>query len=162
MLSARMVELIQNHAPQLTSAVLTELTTNERTPSFHSMSLRDLEARIFRIYNHLGDWISAANERMAQEEFEYWGRQRQVQGVPLSEIVYAVILLKRQLSRYIRDNGLLESSLPRVDSDALLPVHLHSLQELNRMMSEFFDMALYHLARGYESEANRRPATGGS
>ena len=73
MLSARMVELIQNHAPQLTSAVLTELTTNERTPSFHSMSLRDLEARIFRIYNHLGDWISAANERMAQEEFEYLG-----------------------------------------------------------------------------------------
>jgi hypothetical protein len=159
MLSARMVELIQNHAPQLTSAVLAELTTNERTPSFHKMPLRDLEARIFRIYNHLGDWISAANERVAQEEFEYWGRQRQVQGVPLSEIVYAVILLKRQLSRYVRDNGLIESSLPRVDGDALLPVHLHSLQELNQMMSEFFDMALYNLARGYEAEAKRHAAS---
>ena len=159
MLSARMVELVQNHAPQLTSAVLSELTTNERTPSFHTMPLRDLEARVFRIYNHLGDWISAANERVAQEEFEYWGRQRLSQGVPLSEVIYGVILLKRQLSRYIRDNGLLESSLPRVDGDALLPVHLHSLQELNRMVGEFFDMALYNLARGYESEANRRNAS---
>jgi hypothetical protein len=155
MLSARIVELVQNHAPQLTSAVLTELMVNERTQSFHNLPLRDMEARIFRIYNHLGDWISAANERVAQEEFEYWGRQRHSQGVPLSEIVYAVILLKRQLSRYIRDNGLIESSFPRIDSDTLLPVHMQGLQELNRMVSEFFDMALYNLARGYEAEAKR-------
>jgi hypothetical protein len=155
MLSARIVELVQNHAPQLTSAVLTELMVNERTRSFHDLPLRDMEARIFRIYNHLGDWISAANERVAQEEFEYWGRQRHSQGVPLSEIVYAVILLKRQLSRYIRDNGLIESSFPRIDGDTLLPVHLQGLQELNRMVSEFFDLALYNLARGYEAEAKR-------
>ena len=159
MLSARIVELIQNHAPQLTSAVLTELMANDRTPSFHSLPLRDLEARIFRIHNHLGDWISAANERVAQEEFEYWGRQRHSQGVPLSEVVYAVILLKRQLSKYIRDNGLIESSFPRVDSDTMLPVHMQGLQELNGMISEFFDMALYNLARGCEAEAKR--GTGG-
>ena len=155
MLSARIVELIQNHAPQLTSAVLTELVTDERTPTFHHLPLRDLEARIFRIYNHLGDWISAANERVAQEEFAYWGRQRHSQNVPLSEVIYAVILLKRQLSRYIRDNGLIESSFPRVDSDTMLPVHLQGLQELNGMVGEFFDMALYSLARGYEAEAKR-------
>jgi hypothetical protein len=156
MLSARMVELIQNHAPQLTSAVLIELSTDRRTPAFQALSARELEARVFRIYNHLGDWIGAANERAVEEEFTYWGRERLRQGVPLSEVVYAVILVKRQVSRYIRDNGLIESSLPRFDGDALLPVHLHSLDELHRMIGEFFDNAIYHLTRGYERGAGQR------
>ena len=155
MLSARIVELIQNHAPQLTSAVLTELMANDRTPSFHKLPLRDLEARIFRIHNHLGDWISAANERVAQEEFEYWGRQRHSQGVPLSEVVYAVILLKRQLSRYIRDNGLIGRHSPAWTATPCCRCTCRGLQELNGMISEFFDMALYNLARGYEAEAKR-------
>jgi hypothetical protein len=42
-----------------------------------------------------------------------------------------------------------------VDSDTMLPVHMQGLQELNGMISEFFDMALYNLARGYEAEAKR-------
>ena len=35
----------------------------------------------------------------------------------------------------------------------MLPLYLYSLQELNATVGEFFDEALYHLARGYESQA---------
>jgi hypothetical protein len=35
----------------------------------------------------------------------------------------------------------------------VLPMHLHSLQELNTRVGQFFDEAIYHLARGYEAEA---------
>ena len=41
----------------------------------------------------------------------------------------------------------------------LLPLELHSIQELNYQVGEFFDRALYHLARGYESEAAACQAT---
>ena len=37
--------------------------------------------------------------------------------------------------------------------DELLPLELHSIQELNYQVGEFFDRALYHLTRGYEAEA---------
>jgi hypothetical protein len=40
-----------------------------------------------------------------------------------------------------------------VSPDELLPLELHSIQELNYQVGEFFDRALYHLARGYEAEA---------
>jgi hypothetical protein len=157
MISARLVELIQNHAPQLTADTVNDLLTNEHTTSFRKVSRLEIENRIFRIYNHLGDCI-AANQNFAEAEFEEWGRKRFGQGIALSEIVYTVILIKAHLSRYIRDHGLIDAAFPRTEADYILPMHLHSLQELNRLVSGFFDQALYHLARGYEAAAGRRPA----
>jgi hypothetical protein len=64
--------------------------------------------------------------------------------------VFAIVILKQHLRRYVREHGLVEASFPRVDGDYVLPMHLHSLQELNTQIGLFFDEALYHLAQGYE------------
>ena len=37
-------------------------------------------------------------------------------------------------------------------------MHLHGLQELNGRVGEFFDEALYHLARGYEHQGYSVPS----
>ena len=65
------------------------------------------------------------------------------------------------LRRYIRENGLVEFAGDRVAPDELLPLALHSIQELNYQVGEFFDRALFYLARGYEAEAGNG-ATGQS
>ena len=160
MISAHLVELIQNHAPQLTSDTVADLVTNPRTPSFRQVPTLDLEGRIFNVYNHLGDWISAGHT-FAEAEFEEWGRRRFGQGIPLSEIVYAVLVIKQHLSRYILEHGLLDAAFPRVEQDYVLPMHLHSLQELNGMVGSFFDRALYHLARGHELASTASPSATG-
>ena len=49
--------------------------------------------------------------------------------------------------------GLVDDSFPRVENDYILPLHLHSVQELNARVGQFFDEALYDLARGYEDRA---------
>jgi hypothetical protein len=59
-------------------------------------------------------------------------------------------VLKQHLRRYIHDNGLVDAAFPRAESEYILPMHLHSLQELNVRVGQFFDEALYHLACGYE------------
>jgi hypothetical protein len=41
----------------------------------------------------------------------------------------------------------------RVIPDELVPVELYGIQELNYMVGEFFDRALYHLVGGYEAAA---------
>jgi len=69
------------------------------------------------------------------------------------KIVYALILIKHHLRRYIRDHGLVEFSADPVVPGEFLPVQLHGVQELNYMVGELFDRALYYLARGYEAEA---------
>ena len=59
MISARLVELIQNHAPRLTADIVSDLMSNPHTRGFQSVPRLELEARIFRVYDHLGDWIAA-------------------------------------------------------------------------------------------------------
>jgi hypothetical protein len=94
-----------------------------------------------------------------RDEYEEMGRTRFGEGVPLSELIYAVILTKTHLRRYIREHGATDFAGDRVTPDELLPVALYSIQELNYQVGDFFDRALYHLARGYEAEAgSRRPA----
>jgi len=81
-------------------------------------------------------------------------RMRFREGVPVSELVFSLLLTKKHLRRYIRDYGLVDFAGDRVVPDELLPVELHSIQELNYQVGEFFDRALYHLARGHELEAS--------
>ena len=71
----------------------------------------------------------------------------------VSELIFAIIIIKQHLRRYISDNGVVDASFPRVEGDYVLPMHLHSLQELNTQVGRFFDEALYSVAIGYEERA---------
>ena len=102
---------------------------------------------------HLGNWIGDPSSGIVQAEFADWGRRRFEQGIPLSEILYAVIVLKQHMGRYIVDNGLVDATFSRVDGDYVLPMHLNSLHDLHARLGRFFDEALYYLACGYEAEA---------
>jgi hypothetical protein len=153
LLSARLVELIETHAEILTREVLKDYATNPRTRHWSVVPSNELEQRIFRTYLNLGNWIGDPKEEAVQAEYEDWGRRRYRNRIPLSEIVYAVILLKHHLRDFIREHGLVEYSRDRQAPQEILPVHLYGIQELNYLVVEFFDKALYYLARGYEMEA---------
>jgi hypothetical protein len=153
MIADKLIELIEIHALQLSADVGRDLVTNERTPGFHSIPRADLEDRVFRLFHHVGDWIRSSGSKEVQAEFADWGRRRFAQGIALSEIIYAIIILKQHLRRYIRENGLIEATFPRTETDYVLPMHMNSLQELNVQVGQFFDEALYYLAVGYEQAA---------
>lgn len=151
MISAKLIELIEIHSGRLTADVTHSLLTDDRTPGFRAVNRDELEPRVFQIFHHLGNWIGAPRSDAVRSEFAEWGLKRFNQGIPLSEVVYAVVIIKSHLRRYIQDNGLVDAAFPRVEAEYILPMHLHSLQELNGQVSDFFDEALYALAQGYES-----------
>ena len=153
MTSAHVIELIEIHADRLTNEVASSLVGSARTTGFRRVRADELERRIFQILHDLGAWIEKPKSERVRVEFSDWGRRRFEEGIPLSEVVYAVLLLKGILRRYIRDNGLVEESMSRVYGDGVLPVHLHGLLELNSQVNEFFDEAIYHLCVGYETAA---------
>ena len=158
MLAGRLIELIETHADGLTRAVLEDLAINPRTPSFRLVPRNELEARVFATYHNLGKWIGDPSDDAVRDAYESWGAKRFRQGIPLSEIVYALILIKHHLRQFVRDHGPVEFSGDRVISADLIGVQLHGIQELNYMVGEFFDRAMYYLARGFEDEAKRRPS----
>ena len=156
MVAEKLVELIELHAGRLAADVTQDLMTNERTRGFRKVRRVDMEERTFRLFHQLGDPIGHRHSERVQAEFSDWGGRRFGQGIPLSEIIYSIIVLKQHLRRYIRDNGLVEASFPRVEGDYVLPMHLNSLQDLNAQLGLFFDEALYHLACGYEQQMAKR------
>jgi hypothetical protein len=156
MLPARLIELIETHADGLTKEALADLATNPRTRSFQLVPRNELEARVFATYHSLGRWITDPSDDAIRADYESWGAKRFRQGIPLSEIVYALILVKHHLRRFVRDHGPVEFSGDRLLTADLIGVQLHGIQELNYMVGEFFDRAMYHLARGFEAEAGRR------
>jgi hypothetical protein len=153
LLSARLIELIQTHAKSLTSDVLKDYATNPRTRHWNVVPGAELEQRVISTYRNLGNWIGDPREEAVQAEYEEWGRKRYRNGIPLSEVVFAVILLKQHLRKYIREHGLVEHSRDRLASQEILPVQMYGIQEMNYLVGDFFDKALYHLTRGYELEA---------
>lgn len=153
MLANRLIQLIENHSEVLTQEALQDLLTNENTLSFRKVPRAELKPRIAALYQNLGKWISSPNEDDIRQEYEDWGRARFRQGIPFSEIVYVLMLTKKHLRKFIREHGLVDFSGDRVTPDELVPVELYAIQELNYLVGEFFDRALYHLVRGYEMAA---------
>jgi len=153
MLANRLVQLIENHSEALTQTVLHDVLTNENTISFRKVPRSELKPRIAAMYEKLGKWIGNPDEDDIRQEYEDWGRTRFRQGIPFSEIVYVLMLTKKHLRKFIREHGLVDFSGDRVTPGELVPVELYAIQELNYLVGDFFDRALYHLVRGYEMAA---------
>ena len=153
MLSARLIQLIETHAAGLTREAMQDVWTNEHTKSFRRVSKGELEPRIAAMYENLSKWIGNPDLEAIRREYEDWGRTRFHQGIPLSEIVYCVIITKHHLRTFIHEHGLIAASGDRVRGDEPMPVELYGMQELNARVGEFFDRALYYLVRGYEAAA---------
>jgi hypothetical protein len=155
MLTARLVQMIEIHADTLAQDVLKEIDTNARTPSFRRIPRDELLPRVVAAYRNLGTWIQSSSEEAVRKEYEDWGRRRFREGIPVSEMVHVLVLIKQRLRRFIRDHGLVQFSGDPGPS-GLTGVQLHGIQELNYMIGDFFDRALYCLVRGYEAEALSR------
>jgi len=142
MLSARLVRMIEDHAEQLTRSFVHDLQSNTQTPSYHHLSHEALHRRVFDVYRNLGHWLGRKTDEALEAAYKELGKQRAAEGIPLNEVVYALILTKYHLRDYIRSAGLVDSA-----------VELYQEQEFHRLVGHFFDLAIYHTVKGYEREA---------
>ena len=149
MLSDRLVRMIEHHAEELTRALVENLQSNPRTVSYHRLSREALHTRTYHVYKDLGLWLNSKAEEDIEATYTELGKKREAEGVPISEVVYALTLTKYHLRDYIRAAGLVDSA-----------VELHQEQELHHMLGQFFDKAIYYTVRAYERAANRKEAAG--
>ncbi|MBZ5514256.1 MAG: hypothetical protein LAN62_05325 [Acidobacteriia bacterium] len=145
MLSARLVRMIEDHAEELTRGLLDDLATNARTSAYHKIPREELRHRLYDVYRNLGRWLGHTTDESIEATYSELGRRRFAEGVPLSEVVYALTLSKYHLRDFIRTRGLTDSA-----------VELYQEQELQRLVGRFFDRAIYYTIRGYERVSTQR------
>ncbi len=162
MLSVRLIKLIETHADSLAREVVADILTNQHTRSHTNIPTEELTSRVFCIFQNLGNWIGDPKDDAIRGEYEEWGSIRCRQGVPMSEIIYSLILVRKHLRRYIREHGFVEFSGEKILAGELVPLELYSIQELNYVVSDFFDRALYYLTRGYELQSKSKQKAAGA
>jgi hypothetical protein len=149
MLSDRLIRMIENHADELTRALVGDLQSNPRTASYHRLSREALHDRTYHVYKDLGLWLNSKAEGDIEASYTKLGKEREAEGIPISEVVYALTLTKYHLRDYIRAAGLVDSAMD-----------LYQALEFQRMLGQFFDKAIYYTVRAYERAANHKEATG--
>jgi len=148
MLSHRFVHLIEERSDALASGLLHKVQRSARTEAFRKVPPDELMQRVSEIYRHLGEWLLDKSESDIEQRYTNIGSRRAQQGVPLSQMIWAIILTKDNLWESILD-----------DSAPDRPIEIFGNQELLQLLDQFFERAIYAAAIGYEWEAEAKART---
>lgn len=143
MLAVRLVRLIENHIEQLSRDLSEKVWNSPRCSDLNKVPATQLEARTREIYRNLSDWLLDKTEAQVERRYTELGAARAEQGVAYSHFVWAIISTKEHVRAFVQREGLSESAM-----------ELHGELELLHLLSQFFDLVLYHAAVGYEQERN--------
>jgi hypothetical protein len=139
MISIKLVKMIEEHAEQITQGLLKDIQTNPKTSSYQQFSVEEMHTRAYTVYKNLGEWLIDTTEAKAQQWYLALGRRRFEEKIPVSQVIFALVLTKNHLLKYVKRFGLLDTAL-----------ELHRELELFRFVTEFFDKAIYYTVMGYE------------
>jgi len=143
-LSSRLISVVESHADSLTRDTLKALQSNPRTRSYKNLPYKELAYRVNEVYEHLGRWITDNTDPVPRLWYNELGEKRFNEGIPLDEVVWALILTKYQLMSYLDACEMTDSALG-----------LYRRQEFDRIIGRFFDRAICYTAEGYELEAKK-------
>jgi hypothetical protein len=142
MISAKLVHRIEDHWEQVSARFFRLMRSSQDMPHFARLPESELTEVCRRVLRNLGNWLVSGSESDIAWIFERIGAERHRSGIPLSEAIRVVQLLKDATVSFIQDEGPVDNS-----------VQLYAEEELENQLGRFFDLLVFHLARGYESTA---------
>ena|SRR5271166_2457030 len=138
-ITARFVRLIEDHSDALATSLLEKVQGSAYCAGFDKVPPEELKQAVNEIYRHLGDWLLHKNEGDVEQRYMEIGRRRTLQGVPLSQVIWAIILTKHNLWEFVLDEAFPDR-----------PAEILGKQELLQLLDQFFDHAVHAAAVGYE------------
>jgi len=139
MLAYKLVRLIEANSETLAAGLLAKVQTSELTRSYRNVPPEELKEGVYDIYNHLGEWLLGKTSFDIELRYEEIGTRRVHQGVPISELIWVLILTKENLWEFLR-----RESLPERPAEAFGEL------EMLQLLDQFFDRAIYYASVGYE------------
>ncbi len=147
MLAYRLVRLIETHSDALAAGLLAKVQGSEFTRDYCKVPPEELKQRVYEIYRHLGEWLMGKTEFDIKERYREIGARRAEQNVPLSQLVWVIVLTKENLWEYLKR----EAGMER-------PAEVFGELEMLQLLDQFFDRAIFYASVGYE-KARTAPET---
>ncbi len=147
MLAYRLLRLVETHSDALAAGLLEKTQRSARLPSYSHVPPEELRQLVYEIYRHLADWLLGKSELDIEKRYLEIGARRAQQRVPLNELIWAIILTKENLWEFAKKETVLER-----------PAEVSGELEVEELLGQFFDRAIYYAAIGYERASIFEPA----
>jgi len=145
MLAYRLVRLIEGHSDALASSLLRRVQESEFARDYSSVPPEELKQRVYEVYRHLGEWLLGKNDFDIRERYREIGARRAGQHIPLSQLVWVIVLTKENLWDYLKNEAALER-----------PTEVFGELEMLQLLDQFFDRAIFYASDGYEKALRTR------
>lgn len=147
MLAHRLLKLIETHAEALTESLNARIAGSERCTDYRRVPSDELKTLVGGIYGQLSQWLVTRTEEDLERRYTMIGMRRAEQCVPVSQLLWCIVLVKENLWEYLKNNETLETTS-----------QIFSELELMQMVDQFFDRAMYFAVRGHERVREARLA----
>jgi len=138
LLSDALITLIRDRAPEVAHLWIAEVQGSPTTRAYARLGAADLAEEAASVLSQFARWWSGADVRdEVREFFRRRAADRRAGGVELHEFLSALMLLRKTIWTFARDQGVWER-----------PIDVYRVLELDRRLVLFFDRALFHAARG--------------
>ncbi len=139
LLAYRLVKLIESHSDGLARNLIQRYRECPKCSAYASVPETDLTQKVYEIYRHLGGWLLGKTEADVERRYLEIGAERAAQGVPVSQVVWMICLVRENLWEYLQKYAELER-----------PAEIFGEVELLEMLDQFFHNAIYYAALGHE------------
>ena len=140
MYAFKLIQLIESRAEHLSEGLMRRLKNSDRCAELlRRVPSDELQRRSHEIYRDLNDWLLYRAESEIAERYIGLGMKRARQGVPYTDLLWAVSTTKEYLWEFMLAEGLFAE-----------PIDLLGEIDLLHSMDRFFDRILYFMAMGYE------------
>jgi hypothetical protein len=139
MLAYRLLRLVETHSDDLAAGLLAKTHNSALLPDYDNVPPEELRQRVHEIYRHLAEWLLGGNGLDVERRYLEIGARRAQQHVPLSQLIWAMVLTKNNLWDFLKKEAVLDR-----------PAEISGELEVEQLLDQFFDRAIYYAARGYE------------
>ena len=146
MLAIRLVRLIEAHSGELCRDLVEQIAASDRTSDFRKIPAEELRLAANDVYRNLGEWLLQKTESDIEARFRAVARGRAAEGIRLHQFVWALLLTRDRLWHFLRQQSFADNV-----------VALYGELELQRLLNQFFDQAIYYAVLGYEEAGHCRP-----
>jgi hypothetical protein len=140
------MRLIEIHADELAETLEVQIANSQRCATYSRVSSEELKTLVAGVYGHLGQWLVTKTDADIERAYTAIGTRRAEQCVPVSQLLWCIVLVKENLWDYMKDMEGLENTS-----------EIFGKLELMQMVDQFFDRAMYYAVRGHEMVSEPRP-----
>jgi len=135
-------DIVDNQIEEMKKVWLEEVRKSDYLKTYKTYSDEDTIKKGEAVYSHLSEWLKeGATNSEAEKYFDKVGAERFKQKFPLTEVHYAIYLLKKIFWNRIDWRDKVTGSFETANATKIMNV-----------FNDYFDLANFHITRGYFNE----------